>query len=244
MRVSAVKNQEVIRFSKFKKGILLSESKENVRYMYLEKDREERKLDCKKVGILLLRLRKEKGMTQKQIADKLNISDKAISKWERGLGCPDVSMLREISDIFEINIEQLLSGDLEPNQIEIGNLKRIKFYVCPYCSNVVNSTGDAEVSCCGRKLPPLAAKPADELHMATIEESGDEYYITFHHEMSKKHYISFVAYVTSDRMVLTKLYPEQSDAVRLPKLSGAGLQQKYGAILYYYCTRHGLWVYQ
>jgi desulfoferrodoxin (superoxide reductase-like protein) len=107
---------------------------------------------------------------------------------------------------------------------------------------VINNTGDAEISCCGRKLSPLEAKKADEMHIATVEDSEGEYYITFNHEMSKTHYISFVAYATSDRILLVKLYPEQTAAVRLPKINGAGLQQKYSAILYYYCSRHGLWV--
>lgn len=199
-------------------------------------------MDCNKVGTLLCRLRKEKGMTQKQIADLLNISDKAISKWERGLGCPDVSLLGELSNIFEVNIEKILAGDLKPNNVEIGNLKRIKFYVCPGCGNVIYNTGDAEISCCGRKLSSLIAKKADEMHIATVEDTEEEYYITFNHEMSKTHYISFVAFAISDRILFVKLYPEQSASVRLPKISGAGLQQKYGAILYYYCSRHGLWV--
>lgn len=199
-------------------------------------------MDCNKVGTLLLSLRKEKGMTQKQIADMLNISDKAISKWERGLGCPDISLLSELSNIFEVNIEKILSGDLKPNNIEGGNLKRIKFYVCPNCGNVINSTGDAEVSCCGRKLGALAAKSADSMHIATVEVSEGEYYITINHEMSKTHYISFIAYVISDKVLLVKLYPEQTASVRLPILSGGKLNQKYGGDLYYYCSKHGLWV--
>ncbi|MDF2485961.1 MAG: transcriptional regulator family [Herbinix sp.] len=197
-------------------------------------------MDCNKVGTLLCRLRKEKGMTQKQIADRLNISDKAISKWERGLGCPDVSLLGELSVLFEVNIEQILAGELKPNNVEIGNLKRIKFYVCSSCGNVISNSGDAEISCCGRKLSPLVAKAADEMHIATVEDAEGEYYITFDHEMSKTHYISFVALVTSDKLLLVRLYPEQTAEVRLPKIIGARLQQKYGAILYYYCNRHGL----
>ena len=199
-------------------------------------------LDCNKVGTLLYRLRKEKGMTQKQIAERLNISDKAISKWERGLGCPDVSLLGELSNIYEINIEKLLAGDLQPNNIEMGNLKRLKFYVCSNCGNIINNTGDAEISCCGRKLSPLVAKIPDELHLATVEDSEGEYYITFDHEMSKAHFISFVAYATIDKVMLVKLYPEQTASVRLSKMNGGALNQKYGGILYYYCRRHGLWV--
>lgn len=135
-------------------------------------------MDCIKVGTLLYRLRKEKGMTQKQIAVMMNISDKTISKWERGLGYPDVSLLGELSKIFEVNIEKILAGNLEPNNIETGNLRRIKFYACPYCGNVINNTGDAEISCCGRKLSPLVAKPADEMHAAAVEDTEGEYYIT------------------------------------------------------------------
>ena len=199
-------------------------------------------MDCNKVGTLLYRLRKEKGMTQKQIADRLNISDKAISKWERGLGCPDVSLLGELSELFGVKVEQILAGELKENNIEIGNLKRIKFYVCPSCGNVITNTGDAEISCCGRKLSPLIANTADELHQANVEDAEGEYYITFDHEMTKTHYISFVAYVASDKLLLVRLYPEQTAEVRLPKINGARLKQKYGSRLYYYCTKHGLQV--
>lgn len=199
-------------------------------------------MDCNKVGTLLFRLRKEKGLTQKQVADRMNISDKTISKWERGLGCPDVSLLNELSEIFEINIEKILAGDLEPNKTESGNLKKTKFYACPSCGTVIYNTGDAEISCCGRKLAPLIAKEADEMHAASIEDTEGEYYITFDHEMSKTHYISFVAYVTSDRVLFVKLYPEQTASVRLPKMNGGRLLQKYSGKLFYYCNTHGLWV--
>lgn len=199
-------------------------------------------MDCNKVGRLLLNLRKERGMTQKQIADMMNISDKTISKWERGLGCPDVSLLGELSKIFEVNIEKILAGDLEPNTIESGNLKRIKFYVCPNCGNVIHNAGDAEISCCGRKLTPLVAKPTDDQHTVTVEDSEGEYYVTFDHEMSKTHYLSFVAYVTSDRILFVKFYPEQTASVRLPKMSGGRLQKRHSGKLYFYCNRHGLWV--
>ena len=158
------------------------------------KNGKERKvMDCQKVGALILRLRKEMGMTQKQIADKMNISDKTISKWERGLGCPDVSLLSELSDILGVNTEKILSGELEPNSMNGGNMKKVRFYVCPECKNIVTSSGEAEISCCGRKLTPLEAKTADDLHRMSVEEIDDEYYITFNHEMTKSHYISFVA---------------------------------------------------
>lgn len=80
-------------------------------------------MDCNKVGLLILELRKEKNMTQKEIADAMNISDKTISKWERGLGCPDVSLLSELSHILGVNIEKILQGDLDPNHTDGGRVK-------------------------------------------------------------------------------------------------------------------------
>lgn len=191
-------------------------------------------MDCRKVGKLIYDLRRERGMTQKQLADALNISDKTISKWERGLGCPDVTLLRELSVILCVNIEKLLSGDLEPNDADGGNMKKIKFYVCPSCGNILTGTGKAEVSCCGRKLVPLIPKPADGIHELSVNEVEDDYYITFSHEMTKEHNLNFVAYVACDRILLVKLYPEQSGEVRFPKL--------YGGRLYFGCNQHGLWV--
>ena len=197
-------------------------------------------MDCSKTGALLLRLRKERGLTQMQVAEKMNISDKTISKWERGLGCPDVSLLRELSNLFEINIEKLLSGDLESNMPDAGNFRRMKFYVCPVCSNVMNNTGNAEIYCCGRKLAPLTAKPSDDLHSLDIQDTDGEYYITFHHEMSKTHYISFVAYITNEKLLLIKLYPEQEPSVHLAKMDSSIRLAKSNSKLLYYCTMHGL----
>lgn len=193
-------------------------------------------MDYEKVGNLILQLRKEKNMTQKQVADLLNISDKTISKWERGLGCPDVSLLSELSKIFDINIEKILLGDLEPNDMDGGNMKRIKFYVCPNCGNIITSTGEGEMSCCGRKLKALTPSIIDDNHEISVEEVENDYYVTINHEMSKEHYISFVAYVTYDRVLLIKLYPEQSPTVRFPRLCGKFERGKF----YIYCNQHGL----
>lgn len=191
-------------------------------------------MDCDKVGKLILGLRKEKGLTQKQLADMMNISDRTISKWERGLGCPDVSLLHELSNTLGVNIEKILMGDLEPNSADGGNMKRIKFYVCPTCGNIMTATGEAEVFCCGRKLTALIPKPSDEKHHLVVETVENDYYVTFSHEMSKSHYLNFVAYVSCDRILLVRLYPEQSGEVRFPKVNGGKL--------YFSCNRHGLWV--
>ncbi len=193
-------------------------------------------MNLEKVGSLILRLRKEKNMTQKQVADLLNISDKTVSKWERGLGCPDVSILTELSNIFGINIEKILLGDLEPNDVDGGNMKRIKFYVCPSCGNIISTTGEGEISCCGRKLKASIPNIVDDNHKISVEEVENDYYVEIDHEMTKEHYISFVAYVTYDRVLLIKLYPEQSPTVRFPRLCGKFERGKF----YIYCNQHGL----
>jgi DNA-binding XRE family transcriptional regulator len=191
-------------------------------------------LDCDKVGKLIFGLRKEKGLTQKQLADTMNISDRTISKWERGMGCPDVSLLHELSKVLGVNIEKILIGDLGSNSADGGNMKRIKFYNCPTCNNVLTATGEAEVSCCGRKLAALIPKPSNQEHYLNVENIENDYYITFPHEMSKEHYLNFVALISVDRILFVRLYPEQGTDVRLPR--------HHGGKLFFGCSKHGLWV--
>lgn len=193
-------------------------------------------MDAEKVGRLIARLRREKGWTQKQLAEALQLSDKTVSKWERGQGCPDVSILRALSGLFRIPVEQLLAGDLEANRADGGNMKRLKFFVCPDCGNIVTATGGAEISCCGRKLAPLVERPADEAHTLHTERVEDDEYVTFDHPMQKEHYLCFVASVSYDRVLLVRLYPEQGGEVRFPRLSGRKLVCG--------CSRDGLWVHK
>lgn len=67
-------------------------------------------LDKEKFGAFLVRLRKEKGLTQKELAEKLYVSDKAVSKWERGLSLPDISLLQPMAEMMEVSVTELLSG--------------------------------------------------------------------------------------------------------------------------------------
>ena len=189
-------------------------------------------MDCEKVGELIRSLRIECGLTQKQLADAMNISDKTVSKWERGLGCPDLSLLPELSILLKVNIEKILSGDLNPNELLGGNMRMTQFYVCSECGNIMTSTGNAELSCCGRKLEALVPEKANETHVLQLETIEDEWYIETSHEMTKAHYISFIAFVTGEKMYLVKQYPEWGIHLRLPKM-GHGK-------LYHYCNQHGL----
>ena len=189
-------------------------------------------MDSKKTGELLCRLRKEKGMTQKQAAEILKVSDRTISKWERGAGLPDVSLWKGISSLYGVEIEKMLEGNLQEKGTETGNMKRMNFYRCHHCGNIFWSAAGGEISCCGRKLMPLQAQPMDELHDVKIENIDYEYYITFDHEMKKEHYIAFAALVSWDRVMIVRLYPEQAGEVYLPR-------QRRGE-LYLYCSEHGL----
>lgn len=189
-------------------------------------------MDNAKIGKLIYQLRQEKEMTQLQLAEQLNISDKAVSKWERGLGCPDVSLLPELSQIFNIDLEKLLAGELNSNEILCGNMKKMHFYVCPVCGNMITAMTDTGISCCGKKLQPLQPHKADENQKLNVARIENDFYITANHPMEREHYIPFVALLTSDTLMLRKLYPEWELQVRIPIFS-------HGRLLWY-CNRHGL----
>lgn len=192
-------------------------------------------MDCAKVGKLIAELRKEKGLTQKNIADALGISNKTVSKWETGLGCPDLSLWPDLSVILGTEIAQLMEGEITTNKPDVGNISNIRFYVCPNCGNILVSTGSSSIFCCGKKLERLEVNSEENIEMQ-CEEIDMDYYITLNHEMSKEHYISFAAYVKSDRIYLNRLYPEQSPSFRIPLMRGGKL--------YVYCVNHGLSVYK
>ncbi|MGL6107853.1 helix-turn-helix domain-containing protein [Romboutsia sp.] len=190
-------------------------------------------MDCSKIGSLIYKLRKEKNMTQKQVADAMNISDKTISKWERGLGCPDISLLPKLAEILEISVDGILSGEINLNESVGGNMNKLKFYVCPQCNNLMTATGEATISCCGKVIEALSAKKAEDEHLLDIEPVEDELFVTTKHEMKKEHYISFIAYVRGDRALIVKQYPEWDMQFRFHK-QGRGR-------LYFYCTNDGLY---
>lgn len=189
-------------------------------------------MDSSKVGHLILRLRREKGFTQKELADRMNISDRTISKWERGQGCPDISLLPELSSLFGVNIEHILDGELASNDFVGGNMKRSKYFVCPSCANITLSTGNAAVSCCGRKLEALVPKKATDEEKLEVTQIEEDWFISSDHPMSKEHYISFIAFATGEQVQVIKQYPEWGLQTRIPK-------RKHGMLIWY-CTQHGL----
>ena len=183
-------------------------------------------------GAAIKRMRENKGITQSQLADLIGVSDKAVSKWETAKGLPDISLIEPLAKALGISVTELFSGEQIINQNIASNMLRVKFYVCPVCGNIIHSTGDAVISCCGITLPPLAAEEEDKSHEIKINKVEDEHFISVEHEMSKSHYISFAAFVTSDRVQLVKFYPEGNAETRF-QLRGHGN-------LYIYCNKHGL----
>lgn len=193
-------------------------------------------MDLCKSGELIRKLRKENGMTQKEVADRLGVLPKTISKWETGHGFPDASLLNGLADILGTNADTILSGELSPNGEFVGNFKEIRFYVCPHCGSFLHETGEAVVSCCGKKLSPLNALPQEGMHCIEVNETDSGYSVTVRHEMSREHFIAFVSYVSNDTVMTVKLCPEQDSSVAFPKLRGGKF--------YFYCTKHGLFEYE
>lgn len=183
-------------------------------------------------GAMIKRLREEKKMTQQQLAALLQVSDKTVSKWETGRGHPDIAMIEPLAAALHVSVIELFSGADVLNTNKSANMLRLRLYVCPLCGNVIMSTGEAVISCCGITLPAAEAESADEAHAVTLERVEDEYYVHAAHAMSKTHYISFFAAVGSDGYTLKKCYPEGPAEARFT-IRGV-------RTLYWYCNRHGL----
>ena len=189
-------------------------------------------MDANQVGALIRRLRIERGMTQRRLAEALHVSEQAVSKWERALGCPDVSLLRDLAALLDVDVRSLLSGELHESERDGGNMRRIRFYGCPVCGNVITTTGEAQVSCCGRALEAMKPAPCDAAHAVRVTPMDGEMHIAFDHGMEKAHHIRFVACVGFDRVLLVRLYPEQGSELRVPSLPHA--------TYYVGCSRDGL----
>ena len=183
-------------------------------------------------GAMIRRLRESRKMTQQQLAGKIMVSDKAISKWENGRGYPDIALLEPLSSALGVSIIELFSGEDVVNTNRASNMLRMKLYVCPLCGNLIQSTGETIISCCGIVLPALEAEPEDDAHHLRFERIEDEYYVTISHEMSKTHYISFVLAAKDDGFEIRKLYPE-GNAEAYFKINGT-------KAFYFYCNHHGL----
>ena len=183
-------------------------------------------------GDVIRRLREQKNLTQDELAKKLFVSAKAVSKWETGHGYPDITLLEPLAQALGISVIELLSGNDVRNRNRSSDMAKIKFYVCPVCGNVILCSGEALVSCCGVTLPALEPELPDDTHDIRVEIVEDEYYITVHHPMDREHSISFLAAVSDMGVQLRKLYPEQEAEARF--------RIERVQYVYAYCNRHGL----
>ena len=183
-------------------------------------------------GAVIRALREGKRMTQEELAGKIHVSDKAVSKWETGQGFPDISLLEPLAKALDISVIELLSGECIQNRNQSANMIKSKFYVCPVCGNVVRTVGEAMIICCGITLPPQESEMADKEHEIRLEMAEDEYYVQVNHPMTKEHYISFLAAVSDNEMQFVKLYPEGNAEARFKRS-----RVKH---LYAYCNRPGL----
>lgn len=183
-------------------------------------------------GSTIKKLREGKGITQAELAKEIDVSPKTVSKWETAKGLPDISLLEPLASALSVSVAELLSGKAIRNNNVSANMLKTDFYVCPLCGNILTAVGECAVSCCGVSLHPVEKEEADENHSFRIERIEDEIYVSINHPMSKSHYISFLAYVTSDRLQIVKFYPEGNAECRF-KPCGSGY-------LYMYCNHHGL----
>ncbi|MER2235641.1 MAG: helix-turn-helix domain-containing protein [Candidatus Limivicinus sp.] len=183
-------------------------------------------------GSVIRRLRENKKLTQEELAEKIYVSGKAISKWETGQGFPDISLLEPLAKALDISVIELLSGEDIRNRNRSFKMEKSSFYVCPVCGNVIQATGEAVVSCCGITLPPLMAEAPDDEHTIKIGKAEDEYYVSVDHPMTREHSISFLAAVSDQGIQFIKLYPEGNAEARF-KIDRV-------KIIYAFCNRHGL----
>ena len=173
------------------------------------------------VAQLIRQRRKELGLTQEALAAHIHVSAKAVSKWERAAGLPDASIVPALSQALGVSAESLLCGRVHPNPPDGGNMKRIKFFQCPECGNILTATGKAELSCCGRRLSPMTVTPADEFHRLTITDIETEKLLTWSHPMEKAHHLTFLAAVGYDCVHIVRLYAEGAQEHRLPRIPWA-----------------------
>ncbi len=183
-------------------------------------------------GAAIKALREAAKLTQSQLAERLSVSDKTVSKWETGRGYPDITLLEPIAAALRVSVAELLSGRTVVNTNVSANMRRCHFYVCPLCGNVLHSMGQAAVSCHGVTLPPLEAEEAEGSHAITVEAVEDEYLVTVNHPMTQQHHLLFLAAVSDDRLQLIRLYPEGPAQTRIQR---GGVRAVYAC-----CNRDGL----
>lgn len=178
-------------------------------------------MNPEKTGQIIKNARIKKGLTQKQLAEAISVTDKAVCKWEKGHGCPDITLLSQLSKVLEIDIQSILRGELIQNKSIAGNMNRIKFYRCPTCGNLITSVKEIEISCCGNKLAFAEAHQTnDAKYIPIIKDFDGQYSVSFNHPMTKDDYIAHIITVQYDKIMVVNLFAEQEAVVTLPQIAG------------------------
>lgn len=193
-------------------------------------------MNAEKTGKVIFEARMKKGLTQKELAQLICVTDKAVCKWEKGHGCPDITVLHALSHALGIDIQSLLTGELSASPAQGGNLKKLRLYRCADCGNLVTSTKEIELSCCGKRLEQMPAcnlkTASPENSMKTrqmnwfepeVQEFDGQYALKFNHPMTKENYISNFVYVQYDRATVINLFAQQEAQVILPQIRGIKL---------------------
>ena len=99
----------------------------------------------KSIGEMICSLRKEKGMTQNDLAEKMNVTDKAVSKWERNLSCPDINSIPKLAEILGTSVEDLLNAQVKKQTNKIDDIVSISLIgvglamgICIIVSSILN----------------------------------------------------------------------------------------------------------
>lgn len=181
-------------------------------------------MNAEKTGNLIRSLRIKKGLTQKELAHMICVTDKAVCKWEKGRGCPNITLISQLSKVLEVDIQSILQGYLDINKKIGENMNHLKFYKCPTCGNLVTSIKSVELSCCGNKLSPVSAQTrSDPEYQPVIQEFDGQYSIKFNHPMTKSDYISQVIVVRYDQIMTVNLYAESEAIITIPQVRGIRL---------------------
>mgnify|MGYP003540397390 FL=1 len=181
-------------------------------------------MNAEKTGNLIRSLRIKKGLTQKELAQMICVTDKAVCKWEKGRGCPNITLISQLSKVLEVDIQSILQGYLDKNKKIGENMNHLKFYKCPTCGNLITSIKSVELSCCGNKLSPVSAQTrSDPDYQPVIQEFDGQYSIKFNHPMTKSDYISQVIVVRYDQIMTVNLYAESEAIITIPQVRGIRL---------------------
>lgn len=96
-------------------------------------------MNNEKIGAFIAQLRKSQNLTQRELAEKLNVTDKAVSKWERGVSLPDITLLPDLSEMLCVTITELLNGEKEDKEDNSDNSKGTVLAAIQYADGEVRT---------------------------------------------------------------------------------------------------------